>query len=583
MKRQNPPQVLAPETTLALPLEGVKLIEASAGTGKTYAIGNLYLRYVLSGRSVSEILVVTFTNAATEELRGRIRERLHQTLQLLERPRPVTDRFLSLLLERIPAGERQPLIDRLKLAVRSMDEAAIHTIHGFCQRVLTDHAFNSGQPFELELIGDDNQLWDEALKDWWRQRVYPLSLAEAGLFTELIPSLEQLTRLLQPLRQAGDKTVLPAVDKTLEALFQRWRDHADQLSELAGSWCERQQEISDILAHSNALSRAKGLPWHRENLPAFINGIDRYFRSDDLLALPDGFHSLGVRQLSLESTPKKRGTDPDLEDPFFIECQQVVDDRQALQHQLQVVALREASEYAGQRVEQLKQQHQTIAYHDLLTRLHAVLQDTRGEALAQGLRLRFPVAMIDEFQDTDALQYGIFRRLYLDQPATALIMIGDPKQAIYSFRGGDIFSYMRAKRDAGEGRYTLHVNWRSTPPMVTAVNTLFSNRPAPFIYAQAIDYRPVVAASEAERGEPHALLRQDGEPLAPLTLWQIPLRDNGKPRNKGEVSEALARTTAAEIARIIDGGARGEIRLGDRPVRAGDIAVLVQIEIGTII
>jgi exodeoxyribonuclease V beta subunit len=576
VNRQSQPRALDPETSLTLPLEGVKLIEASAGTGKTYAIGNLYLRYILSGRSVSDILVVTFTNAATEELRGRIRERLHQTLQLLERPRPVRDRFLSLLLERIPTGERQLWIDRLKLAVRSMDEAAIHTIHGFCQRVLTEHAFDSGQSFEMELASDDSLLWDEALKDWWRQRVYPLSPAEATLVTGVFPSLERLMLLQRPLRQAFGKTVLPVPHDTLEELLQRWRDSAERLHQLAGVWCERQQEITDTLRQSPALSRSKKLPWHRENLPRFIQEIDRYFRSDDLLTLPDGFPSLGAQRLIRESKPKQRGTDPTLEDPFFIECQQIIDVHQALQRQLQVAALLEASGYAAQRVEQLKQQHQTISFQDLLTRLHAALQTGQGEALAQNLRQRFPVAMIDEFQDTDKLQYGIFRRLYLDQPQTALIMIGDPKQAIYSFRGGDIFSFMGAKHDAGEERYTLDTNWRSTPPMVTAVNTIFSHRPAPFIFEQAIDYEPVKAATEAERGAPHNLLLRDGEPLAPLTLWQIPLGDDGRPRNKGEVSEALARATAAEIARLVGEGAGGQVRLGGRPVRPGDIAVLVR-------
>ncbi len=169
MSRAQYPVSLDAAATLEIDLTGIKLIEASAGTGKTYTIANLYLRHILAGRDPGKLLVVTFTNAATEELRGRIRVRLRDTLLLLQQPTANKDEFLTLLLSQWQDhdGETQKAqLRRLQLALRCMDEAAIYTIHSFCQRALTDHAFYSGQSFEVTLLDDDRLLWEQALKDW---------------------------------------------------------------------------------------------------------------------------------------------------------------------------------------------------------------------------------------------------------------------------------------------------------------------------------------------------------------------------------------------------------------------------------
>lgn len=574
---RNRETALDPQTTLALPLDGIKLIEASAGTGKTYTIGNLYLRYILSGRKVSEILVVTFTNAATEELRGRIRERLHQTLKLIQDPQPANDRFLETLQQQIDMeGNQELVVNYLKLAVRSMDEAAIYTIHGFCQRALSDYAFNSGQTFDMELATNDTDLWNEALKDWWRKTAYGLSRQDVLLFNNSLCSIENFTRFQAPLRQAHDKTLLPVTEDDLDAVFSRWHALKENLSSVAGIWQQRREEIITILQNSAALSRAKTLEYHKDNLADFLNRMGAYFLSDNLLEIPGDFKALSAQYLYDNSKKTKRDTDPDLRDAFFIDCKKIIDQQKTLQRDFRVAALKEATHYASEHVEQIKQQSQTIAFHDQLTRLYDGLYGSQGEDLADKLRQRFPVAMIDEFQDTDAIQYGIFHKLYHNNPNTSLIMIGDPKQAIYSFRGGDIFTYMRAKADADQSRYTLDTNWRSVPNLIGAVNSIFTFRAKPFIYADAIDYQAVKSATEEEKQKPHALLLEKEQPVAPLTLWKIPLNDNGKPQSKGVAEDTLAKTTAGEIARLIHGGSDGSIMIGEKPVVPGDIAVLVR-------
>ncbi len=581
----SPMQILDAETTLAMPLQGLRLIEASAGTGKTYAISNLYLRHVLEGVPVSAILVVTFTNAATQELRGRIRLRLQQTLQWLQRVErdaesPPQDAFLLALLARrdtLGEVERALQCERLQLAVRSMDEAAIYTIHGFCQRALTDHAFNSGQPFDMQLITDEDGLWQDALKDWWRRNTYALNGLHLGILARAFTGIDVLLKQQPVLREAQGKAIVPAVTATLEDLFARWESLLPALQALASEWQSRHAILSEVLLHSRALSRAKDSDYGEEVLSTSLALLDAWLRSDDLLHIPSRLKLLSASALRAGSKPSQRDKDPALLDPFFVECQVVEEAVQDIVLGVRLAVLQDATRASRTQIDAIKTATRSLGFNDQLTRLHEALHGAGGEALAQVLRGSFPVAMIDEFQDTDALQYGIFRRLYRDAPAQSnhaaqsLTMIGDPKQAIYSFRGGDIFAYAMARRDAGAALYTLDTNWRSTPALIAAVNTVFQQRAAPFVFAEAIGFAPVAPAPKQ-----HAMLCEAGHAGAPLLLWQIPADEQGRARSKRNAEALLSAAVAQEIVRLLAGSARGEARLGERPVVPGDIAVLVR-------
>ena len=151
-------------------------------------------------------------------------------------------------------------------------------------------------------------------------------------------------------------------------------------------------------------------------------------------------------------------------------------------------------------------------------------------------------------------------------------MIGDPKQAIYSFRGGDIFTYMKAKHEAGVQHYSLQTNWRSEAALIQAVNSLFKRQKAAFIYAGSIDFDPVLPAPK----EDEQPLLVDGSMASPLTIWKIPLDQNQKPLSKERAYEKLHLAVANEIAHLIRGGEEGQVKLGENPLRSADIAVLVR-------
>lgn len=583
------PLILDAEQTLRLSLAGVKLIEASAGTGKTYAISNLYLRYVLAGFQVSQILVVTFTNAATEELRGRIRKRLHEAQRALEQIQGGSefpeDDFLAAWLKNLAAGDgaqREAALSRLRYAVRSMEEATIFTINGFCQRALTEHAFSSGQAFQLELTRDDDTLWQDALKDWWRRAVYPLPAERLALFSSVFPSLSKFMEAQVVLRHAQDKRLLPKSTDGLEDIYGQWQSVEPALQALGVQWSADRERYSEILNNSKVLARNAKSGYRLAELTLSLQRLDAYFASGPWFAIPPALELLSARYLQDNSKPSQKGKDLALEDPFFVECEHVWSLVSRVRAQLRMSAIQRATEQARVQMEAQKALSRTLTYHDQLSRLRDALAAPNGENLAQVLRANFPVAMIDEFQDTDDLQYEIFRRLYLPEQfgvelaepladTLAMIMIGDPKQAIYSFRGGDIFAYAKARHDVGEQRYTLATNWRSVPELIGAVNQVFMCREAPFVYDDIIDFQPVLAADKV-----HKPLLIDGKQARALSFWQFGLDESTQGASKSTLEQRICDAVADEIASLIIGGRSGSILLGDEPVVSGDIAVLVR-------
>ncbi len=565
MSRDSGFRSLAPDGIPEFPLSGIHLIEASAGTGKTYTIASLYAHFVLEGADSHKILVVTFTNAASEELHGRIRTRLVQALRCLENQEVRGDPFLERILRKYSAPhERQQAVEHLKLAIRTLDEAAIFTIHGFCQRVLTDHAFNSGQAFDTELTREENELWGQALEDWWRINAYPLSPEHLTLFLRALKSLDDFSRLGLPLRALRPPALVPEVRESLEELYRAWNGLKPDLQILAGIWQQRSLEIVRILEESKALSRGRKSLYQKQRLADMLENIHAYFESRNRPVNPEIISILSYDSLDEHSTPAKKGRDPDLRDPFFIACQELSERITELVGRFRIRALHEAGSFARDRIEAAKKKRRVMSYDDQLIRLHQALGDSRGPELARNLRQSFPIAMIDEFQDTDAVQYGIFRAIYGEAAGVGLILIGDPKQSIYRFRGSDIFTYMQARRDAGNQGYTLDTNWRATPGLIRAVNAIFEFREAPFIYHEAIGFSPVRAA----KTDGNSKERLDRRAGVPLTIWKIPLKE-GRPYTQEDARKLLAEATASEIAALLN-------RPEPSKVQASEIAVLVR-------
>jgi exodeoxyribonuclease V beta subunit len=575
----TPISTLDSQAILTLELSGIKLIEASAGTGKTHTIADLYLRHILAGRLTSQILIVTYTNAATEELRGRIQNRLYQAQMLVTGQVDDADGFLKLWQEqwRTLDTEQQSLqLGRLQLALRSLDEASISTIHSFCQRSLQEHALAGNQLFETELLNDDALLWEGATKDWWRALSYELDHDTWMLVHNSLGSVEKLARLLLELRNKPSARLLPAGDETLADLLRSPRQIAADLHQLAPQWLSEKAAIVEILRDTKVLSRAKKLPYHADNFDTWIDALDFFFNASTAGVLVDSFEYLGAGFLQQHSKPSQRDKDPRLEHDFFHAvgaiAQRWIEFQQTLGPQLRIDALRQVS----CRVLAVKRETATLAFQDQLSLLLEALDSKSGVTLARDLREQYPVAMIDEFQDTDSIQYRIFGHIYhtADELTEdfSLTLIGDPKQAIYSFRGGDIFTYMQARQLPSIKRYNLQTNWRSQPELIKAVNTLFANRPEAFIFGDSIEFHAVESIPDNTR---FRLL--SNQRVAPaMTIWQLPeARQNGN-YSRAEMRESINQAIVIEVTGLLQAAREGSATIDGKPVQSGDIAILVR-------
>ncbi len=533
-------------------LPGTSLIEASAGTGKTFTIAGLFLRLLLErGFSVREILVVTFTEAATEELRGRIRQTLAAARRAFEAGASQAP-FLQALVEKF-GGEKQDKLRLLEEALACFDEAPIHTIHGFCQRTLQDRAFESGGLFDLELVTDQTRWLREVVEDFWRRYVLAAEKIPVAFAVKNLRAPDALLPLIDScLPHPGLKVLSPVEGKDVAALA---ADLAAAFASVQKVW---QEDELSIRALFGSQAKWANKPYNRDDeMGEVFRRVAACLAETDLSA-----ESLAVLEefttTAIAAGTSKRGQSAAPALPFFSACDDlaVAAERYALG--LQVRALRFVEEELPRRKAALKMQ----SFDDLLRRLDAALAGSGGDALAAALRQQFPAALIDEFQDTDPVQYRIFQRVFA-VPGNFLFLIGDPKQAIYGFRGADVFTYLSAARDANR-RYTLRENWRSERGLVAATNTVFAANPAAFVLPE-IHFTAV----EAKGGADATPLRVAGQAEPPFQLWFAP-RDNGD-LTKTKAEAILPRLVASEIVRLLNGGTT----IGDRRLLPEDVAVLV--------
>ncbi|MEG2225688.1 MAG: exodeoxyribonuclease V subunit beta [Citrobacter sp.] len=549
---------------LRLPLTGERLIEASAGTGKTFTIAALYLRLLLGlGGSaafprpltVEELLVVTFTEAATEELRGRIRSNIHELRIACLREKTDNPLYARLLDE---IADKKQAAQWLLLAERQMDEAAVFTIHGFCQRMLSLNAFESGMLFEQQLIEDESLLRYQACADFWRRHCYPLPRDIAQVIFETWKGPQALLRDIDRYLQ-GEAPVIKAPPSDDETLASRHEQILTRINQIKQQWRDSVDELDGLL-EASGIDRRK---FNRGNQGKWIEKISAWAQEEtQSYQLPDALEKFSQR--FLEERTKAGGITP--QHPLFVAIDELLSEPLTLRDLVITRALAEIRSAVAEE----KRRRGELGFDDMLSRLDAALRSESGDALATAIRTRFPVAMIDEFQDTDPQQYRIFRRIWQHQPDTALLLIGDPKQAIYAFRGADIFTYMKARSEVS-AHYTLDTNWRSAPGMVNSVNTLFSQMDDAFMFRE-IPFSPV---KFAEKNQSFRFVLH-GETQPAMSMWLM----EGESCGVGDYQNYMAQVCATQIRDWLKAGQSGAAQLvsgkTSSPVRASDISVLVR-------
>ena len=499
-----------PLNPITLPLNQISLIEASAGTGKTYTIGSLYLRLLLKAGennfsrplNVEEILVVTFTEMATEELKKKIRERITDAIDKLtafaetqDKSAFKNDEFLTALCHDLDIFEA---IHRLKLAEQNMDLAAIYTIHGFCRRMLMQYAFHSGIHFNLELIKDQSDLLVRFANEFWREHFYPLPFEMADFIANELGSPDYVLSLLES--DLGKNLIVDLENQQAlsisitEFLHQYLGEYFKDIKALKRFWLESADKISELITEELNKDYAKGEPkslsrrsYNTSRLAKWIDQVNAWANDPRDYVLNETLMSYFTQSALGEKG--EEGASPFIA-PIFAELEERAS---ALMSPdlLRRVILYHYRQGLQQKLLDYKLNHQEKSFDDLLRLFCEALQGPQGNELAEMIRFQYPFAMIDEFQDTDSQQYAIFSKIYRDNPEknTGFIMIGDPKQAIYRFRGADIFTYLKAS-DEAQSRFELTKNYRSEKHLVDGVNALFDFPQSPFIY-QNINFTAV--------------------------------------------------------------------------------------------
>ena len=584
---------------ISLPLNQVNLIEASAGTGKTYTIGSIYLRLLLQAGencfsrplNVEEILVVTFTEIATEDLKRKIRERLTAAISIFSEYYETKDKAIftgehQFLAELLPYLEDIPTaLRRLKLAEQNLDLASIYTIHGFCRRMLMQHAFNSGVHFNLKLLKDQSDLLKQFANEFWREHFYSQPFEIANFISKELGSPDDVLSILE---SDLNKDVSVATDNQQslslsidEFLQKSVGERLKAVEDLKAFWLKNVDKISSIIMEEitkdypedqiKSLSRSS---YQKERLKTWIEQINEWANNpldyEINKTLRDYFLQSSIEQKyekPKKNTKNKKAAIP-FYAPIFAELEELVEKHQS-SDLLKKIILYHYRQGIQKKLLEYKANHPEKSFDDLLRLLKEALYGEGGEQLAELIRFQYPFAMIDEFQDTDALQYQIFSKIYHNETASGnvgFMMIGDPKQAIYRFRGADIFTYLKAADEANE-RFNLGTNYRSSQPLVEGVNRLFDFKNAPFIY-ENIEFLSVGAAKK------NLVFQLNNQP-EPAFRFYINDKDESTQQDYAKACATLIQKwlkSAAENPVVFPNESKAE----NQTLRAENIAVLVR-------
>lgn len=556
-----------------IPLSGKHLIEASAGTGKTFNITRIFLRLLLERNiPIDQILVMTFTKDATEELRGRIDEFIREALNHWDELILNDEYFISLSQN----VDSQTARVRLQQALLYLDEAAIFTIHGFCKRVLAQHAFTSGLPFNVTMEADCQDLLLEACQDYYRRLSYQAvesfntlvsfwahphsflqKFSKAIAKNDVIDVIEPITLVdnLVALLQEGEQALQNNHSLFYEALIsiKKGAEQEKRQAELAQltTW------LADVKHALLPLIALKGdFTWEDFStieipvMPtAFMDGR-RYGRSKLKNELLEAFAPLN----KIKSTINAFAQSVHQTFAFIIARRGIYQIRDDFHHK--------------------KQKLNLLNFDDLIRTLHDALANDPQGRLAQAIYQQYPVALVDEFQDTDPQQFSLLKAIYFKEQAAALYMIGDPKQAIYGFRGGDVFAYLTA-REHCDYQWYMDTNWRSTPAMITGYNRLFYGNKlsdkAKDVFGYNIPYVPVKASPIALAHQPcdkpalNFVHFTHDEPQYLMRGSSGCLKQNFR--------EPMALWCAEEIVRLFQ---ISQIENPNQPLQAQHIAILVR-------
>ncbi|MFI4847269.1 MAG: exodeoxyribonuclease V subunit beta [Candidatus Makana argininalis] len=474
--------------SIDLPLFGNILIEASAGTGKTYTISILYLRLILGMISknhfkpikADKILIVTFTELAKNEIKNRIIENIN--LLYNECIKKKSNNYIIMkLFKKIKNIKIAKLL--LIIAKNKINELSIYTIHGFCKKILNKNIVQSGIIFDKEIIEDESILKYTSTYYFWNKNFSVLPYNIAILIKKYWKNPKNFYINISPYLNINLNKKYNLSKKNY-SIIQIYKNIISNINLLKKNWIKFSL-FRKFIYNSNINKKI----YSKKNIIKWLNKIDKWANEPTI----DDKVPNELSKFKLSNLFKNNIQNNNKNFVLFKIIENYYLDNLSIKKEIFLFSVFKIEKY----IIKEKNRRSKISFNDLITILEKIIQGKFGSKLSNKIRKLYPVAIIDEFQDTDLKQYNIFKKIYIGYKNCFFLIIGDPKQSIYGFRGADILTYIRAKNEINN-HYTLDVNWRSSKGMINAVNNLFTSFSNPFIFKE-ISFVPLKYSKENKK------------------------------------------------------------------------------------
>ncbi|MBK0384411.1 exodeoxyribonuclease V subunit beta [Pedobacter sp. SD-b] len=526
-------------------LKGSNLIEASAGTGKTYSIAILVLRLIIEQKMpIQKILMVTFTKAAVAELEERIRKFV-RLAHKVSKGENIDDKTITEMVKNHDITEVEKILDK---AILFLDETSILTIHSFCQQTLNQFAFETQQLFGVDLLPDSQSIMADEVNRFWRKYITGISMELLNVLIQNGFSRDKISNIVKE-HLAGKKYML-FDEKNLDYCLNEndYQTYLEEFKKLKNDY-----DLKYELLYNQLKNNAEELKNKCEANTYARKGFVQLF---------DDFDSLIIE---INSKTDKGYVQKIFVDELEI-LRRVNDAKDAIQEIINKFISNlycHAIQEIGNGINYYKTRYNQINYDDLISKLHKALHKENNEKLAICLQEKYRAVFIDEFQDTDKLQYEIFEKAFADK--TILFYIGDPKQSIYAWRKADIFTYFKAK-NAVDNLYGMNQNFRSSAGFINAMNVFFKpNENFDTFHFKgepnSIDYIPVKSPINNTKGN----LIFKNQVAVPISICQEP---NGDELNKTVVAQIIDLLSNADY--------QIEVKGSKRTIKPQDIGILIR-------
>ncbi|QJC31829.1 exodeoxyribonuclease V subunit beta [Enterobacteriaceae endosymbiont of Donacia tomentosa] len=546
-------------------IQGSYLIEASAGTGKTFTIIIIYLRLLLGlyqqnnsslPLNIEQILVVTFTDLATQSLCQRIKKSIKILRIACIKGKSKYSTINNLIKEIKNLKEANELLLRAEL---NFNNASICTIHSFCQKILNfkNYEIYDFNPQE-KIISNEYHLQYKIIINFWRKYFYNLP---KNIIKIIFLYWKSPTYFLNKLLPFLSKYPSPLLKNNIQNinLSKQFNNNINYINNIKKNWIKYKENIINVISNSTINKYI----YNKRSINNWINIIDKWSieKTEDNF-YPEQLFRFSQKELTSKTINKKKIPKFILFNKIDLFLDKIIN--------IKALIILKAIKYINKHLRIEKQKNKEISFDDLLILLHKILKSSSGSKIAKDIRTIFPVILIDEFQDTNIQQYDIFKKIYINHSNNIIILIGDPKQAIYSFRGADIFTYIKASFEI-KNCYTLKNNWRSSKTMVSSVNQLFSNRSYPFIF-ENINFYPILYTSQ--KANYNFII--NNKIKSGITFWFLDKEET----NINSYKQKMAYTCAQNICQLLHLGIRKKSILQKNnsinSVNITDITILVR-------